>query len=58
MGRGDEYGMAADNEDEAKAETKVIEDYAPSPCNCQIKMLCSNNNYSNNSKPSTNSNSK
>ena len=28
MGRGDEYGMTADNEDETKAETEVIEAYA------------------------------
>ena len=27
MGRGDEYGMAASDKDEAKAETEVIEDY-------------------------------
>ena len=27
MGRGEEYGMAADDEDKAKAETEVIEDY-------------------------------
>ena len=28
MGRSEEYGIVADNEDEAKAETKVIKDYA------------------------------
>ena len=27
MGRGEEYGMTADDEDEAKAEIEVIEDY-------------------------------
>ena len=27
MGRDKEYGMAADNKDEAKAEIEVIEDY-------------------------------
>ena len=37
MSRGDEYGMAADNEDEAKAETEVIEDYA-------LSMQLSNQN--------------
>ena len=28
MGRDEEYGMTADDEDKAKAETEVIEDYA------------------------------
>ena len=28
MGRGDEYGMAASDDDKAKAETEVVEDYA------------------------------
>ena len=28
MGRGSEYGMTADDEDKAKAEAEVIEDYA------------------------------
>ena len=28
MGRGDEYGMATSDNDEAKAETEVVEDYA------------------------------
>ena len=37
MGRGDEYGMAADDEDEAKAETEVVEDYA-------LSMQLSNQN--------------
>ena len=37
MGRGEEYGMDADNEDTAKAETKVIEDYA-------LSMQLSNQN--------------
>ena len=37
MGRGDEYGMAADDEDETKPETEVIEDYA-------LSMQLSNQN--------------
>ena len=37
MGRGEEYGMAASDDDEAKAETEVVEDYA-------LSMQLSNQN--------------
>ena len=37
MGREDEYGMAASDKDEVKAETEVVEDYA-------LSMQLSNQN--------------
>ena len=58
MDRSDEYDMAADDEDKAKAETEVIEDYAFSMQLSNQNAICSSNNYSNNSKSSTNSNRK